>query len=104
MRRRYVIIGGELVDVTDAPPADMPVDSGALWGDTSYDGLRATDGTPIDTRTKHREYMRAKGLTTADDFKQTWAKDAEQRGRFYQGAPDPSRAHDIARAMEKRRG
>lgn len=46
----------------------------ALAGDRHYDGLAATDGTPINSRTKHREYMKANGLTMADDFKQTWAK------------------------------
>ena len=49
-----------------------PIDSGILWGDRGYEGLRTTDGVAIDTRTKHREYMRANGLTTMDDFKGTW--------------------------------
>ena len=43
-----------------------------------YDGLRATDGTPIDTRGRHRDYMKRNGLALADDFKGTWA-DAPKR-------------------------
>lgn len=51
----------------------------ALAGDRHYDGLQATDGTPINSRTKHREYMKANGLTMADDFKQTWKDAAKER-------------------------
>lgn len=72
----------------------------ALAGDRHYDGLRAPDGTDISSRTKHREYMRANNLTTADDFAGTWAKQAEQRAQVLAGA-DPTRAHDVARAVEK---
>ena len=57
----------------------------ALAGDRHYDGLRATDGTPIDTRTKHREYMKRHGLTTADDYKQTWAQAEKQREAYRTG-------------------
>lgn len=55
-------------------PERLPV-----FGDAHYDGLRATDGTPIDTKAKHRQYMRDKGLTTIDDYTQTWKKQEEQR-------------------------
>jgi hypothetical protein len=103
-RRRYVIIDGDLVDVTDAPAPKLDADSGALWSDKGYTNCRATDGTVLDTRTKHREYMRSRGLTTIDDFPQHFERAAEARARHFQGAPDPSRAHDIARAWEKRRG
>lgn len=51
----------------------------ALAGDRHYDGLVATDGTDISTRTKHREYMKRNGLTMADDFKGTWAKEQKER-------------------------
>lgn len=36
-----------------------------------YEGLRATDGTRIDTPRRHREYMKANGLAVDSDFKQT---------------------------------
>lgn len=34
----------------------------------AYSNLRATDGTPIDSRAKHREYMRAHGVALQSDF------------------------------------
>lgn len=46
----------------------------ALAGDRHYDGLCASDGSDISTRTKHREYMKRNGLTVADDYKGEWAK------------------------------
>lgn len=73
----------ELIEITDDYQAPMRTDSGALWGDRSYDGLKAPDGTDISSRTKHREYMKATGLTTADDFKDTWAQAKVQRERAY---------------------
>lgn len=51
----------------------------ALAGDRHYDGLAATDGTPINSRTKHRQYMKEKGLAMVDDFKQTWREAARDR-------------------------
>ena len=48
-----------------------------------YEGLRATDGADISSKAKHREYMRINGLTTADDYKETWAKAAEQRAAYF---------------------
>ena len=98
MRRRYVQIDGELVEVDRAGRA-LPVDSGALWGDRGYAGLRATDGTPIDSRTKHREYMRMHGLTTADDFTDEWRAAAARREAFYRRAADPERPGEIAHAI-----
>jgi hypothetical protein len=91
---------GELIEVTADHQSEMRTDSGALWGDRSYDGLKAPDGTDISSRTKHREYMKATGLTTADDFKQTWAKAQEQRERAYtQGGSFSKR--DIERAIHQ---
>ena len=57
----------------------------ALAGDRHYDGLRATDGSDISSRTKHREYMKSKGLTMADDFKGTWGAAAKEREALRSG-------------------
>lgn len=54
----------------------------AQFGDRHYDGLRATDGTPIDSRSKHREYMRRHGLTTTDDYTNTWKQAENERQKF----------------------
>jgi|SRR5262245_34014341 len=104
MRRRFIqLADGSLVEVGQAA-LDLPADAGALWGDAHYRDLRAPDGTPIDTRTKHRAYMRDRGLTTADDYTHEWRRAREEREAFYGRAPDPNRAYDIARAIEERRG
>lgn len=74
----------------------------ALAGDRHYDGLRATDGTDISTRAKHRDYMKSKGLTTVDDFSTTWKKQATEREARMAGA-DPTRKADIAQAIQQHR-
>lgn len=101
-RRRYIQDRqtGELIEVTADYQAPLRNDSGALWGDSSYDGLRATDGTDISSRTKHREYMKANNLTTVDDFQQSWAKAKESRERYYQSGGSIDRAA-IERAIYK---
>lgn len=66
----------------------------------SYKDLRATDGTDISSRAKHRAYMKARNLTTVDDFKDTWAKQAKERDARLAG-DDPSRSRDVARVIEQ---
>lgn len=48
-------------------------------GKFEYDGLRATDGTPIDSKTKHREYLKATGLAMASDFAESGEKYKAER-------------------------
>lgn len=91
---------GELIEVTSDYQAPMRNDAGALWGDRHYDGARATDGTDISTRSKHREYMRLNNVTTVDDFKDTWAKAREQRERLYTQGGTFSR-RDVERAIHQ---
>lgn len=90
---------GELMDRELSVVPGLAV-SNALAGDRHYDGLRATDGTDISSRAKHREYMKARNLTTVDDFKETWAKDAAARNARLAGS-DASRAQDVAAAVQK---
>jgi hypothetical protein len=103
MRRRWVQIDGELVEVgADYVPKSMTGarDSGALWNDRSYDGMRATDGADISSRTKHREYMRINNLTTVDDFSRQWAKQAEAR-KDYMTRGGSIQKKDIERAIHQ---
>lgn len=72
----------------------------AVASERHYDGLRAPDGSPIDTRAKHRAYMKANNVTTIDDFAGTWRKAAEERKARLAGE-DPQRARDIAEAVAK---
>lgn len=88
----------EMIEVTDDYMPEMRTDSGALWGDRHYDGAAAPDGTDISTRSKHREYMKRTGLTTADDFQESWAKAKVERERlFTEGGT--FRRQDIERAI-----
>lgn len=57
----------------------------ALAGDRHYDGLRAPDGTDISSRSKHAAYMKAKGLTTVDDFGGQWKQTAKEREEIRKG-------------------
>jgi hypothetical protein len=91
---------GELIEVTADYQPEMRTDSGALWGDRSYEGMKAPDGTDISTRTKHREYMKANGVTTMDDFKDTWAQAKVSRERYMTEGGSFKRA-DIERAIHK---
>jgi len=90
----------ELIEVTDDYQPALSADSGALWGDRSYDGLRATDGTDISTRSKHQAYMKANNLTTIDDYKDTWAKAQAQREHYRQHGGTYNR-RDIERAIHQ---
>lgn len=75
---------------------------GLLWNDRNYNELRATDGADISSRSKHREYMRAHGLATADDYRETWRKEEQRRTEYRTtGKGGAVRAEDVARAMEQ---
>ena len=101
-RRRYIQDRhtGELIEVSQDHQAALRNDAGVLWGDRHYDGARATDGTDISTRTKHREYMAAHGLTTVDDYKETWAQAQAARESYYRNGGS-IRREDVARAMHQ---
>jgi len=72
----------------------------ALAGDRHYDGMRTLDGVDVSTRTKHREYMKQRGLTTMDDYRSEWRKAAEDRAKAVEGV-DPSRRRDVVEAIER---
>lgn len=72
-------------------------------GDSHYDGCRGPQGEDLTSRTKHRNFLKATGYTTADDYTETWAKAAEERAK--PSAGDRERRDQIGRAlyeMEKR--
>jgi hypothetical protein len=89
-------------------PADRRIDgpSGDGWrfSDRLYSAnpFKAHDGTVIDSKRKHREYMKRHGLASADDFKGTWADAAKKRADVFTGKHDrEARREAVARAMEK---
>ena len=91
-------------------PGPRRVDgSGDGWrfSDRLYSGspFKAHDGTVIDSKKKHREYMRRHNLGTVDDFKGTWDKARQRREDVFTGRADrEARREAVARALEVRRG
>lgn len=102
-RRRFVWDPDlkELVEVST--DYDQPArNDGSLWNDRHYENLQATDGTDISSRAKHREYMKRNGLTTADDFKQEWAKAEKRRDEYRTGKGHGAVTRDdIGRAIHQ---
>jgi hypothetical protein len=81
------------------PPTGRGIDP---VGDRLYEGLRASDGTDISTRTKHREYMRRHGLTTMDDFRDTWDRAEKEREAYRTtGKGGAVSSNDIAREWDR---
>lgn len=103
-RRRFVWSQeqGKLVEITAdyVAPSRQNTDA-TLWGDRGYDGLKATDGADISSRTKHREYMKKNDLTTADDFKNEWDKAAKDRADYFQGRKGTITKRDIEQAIDQ---
>lgn len=76
-----------MVEVDDSwteTPRRAPVGTEELV----YGKLRATDGTVLDTRRKHREYMRQHGYAVASDFTETWARAEREREGIRRGEND----------------
>lgn len=83
--------------------------SGDGWrfSDRIYSGkpFKAPDGTVIDSRKKHRDYMKRAGVTTMDDFKGDWDRAAKHREDVFAGRNDKAaRREALARAIEKHSG
>jgi hypothetical protein len=78
---------GRMVEGPGPRRVDGPSGDGWRFSDRHYSGkpFVGKDGTVIDSRKKHREYMKRHGLATMDDFKETWAKAREKREAFYTG-------------------
>lgn len=98
----YPTDGSDPVEVTpgSARSRGMLTDA-VLWNDRAYQDM---GDARFNSRASHREYMRQRGLTTVDDYRIEFQRKAQERERFYRSAPDPSRAHDLARALERHRG
>lgn len=65
----------------------------------------ATDGTLINTRRRHREYMQANGLAMASDYTEAWKLGAKRREDFFAGRHKHEGLREaIGRAVDKVRG
>jgi hypothetical protein len=86
-------------------PGPRRVDgSGDGWrfSDRLYSGtpFKAHDGTIIDSKKKHAEYMKRHSLTTADDFTGEWEQARKRREAVYTGQHDKERRREeVARAI-----
>jgi hypothetical protein len=91
---------GVKVYVKGEEPPPAYADSGALWGDLNYRETKGPMGEDLSTRTKHRQFMAERGLTTADDFTNFWAVKAKERDDFHRtGGDHKARREHIERAI-----
>jgi hypothetical protein len=76
----YDPVQKKLVRAEDYRPPDRALDA-PIMVDRFYENTKATDGTDIGSRAKHRAYMKANGLASADDFSPGWyaARRSEQK-------------------------
>lgn len=95
---RYDPESGEMIETTAPQRQRSAAAAGALWNDSQYHGMRATDGSDISSRKKHREYMKRHGLTTSDDYTATWSKAKEARERYMRSGGSV-RKQDVLQAI-----
>ena len=53
-----------------------------------YEGLQATDGTPIDTRARYHAYLKQTGAAAPGDFVETLAQKKAEREAFFKEGGD----------------
>jgi hypothetical protein len=96
--------------MVEGPGQSRTQGSGDGWrfSDRNYSGtpFKAPDGTVINSKAKHRAYMKRTGLTTADDYASEWRRKAEERAAFYEGRGYDKRARReaVERAWSKQNG
>jgi len=101
-RRRFVYFDGVAVEVTRDFVQEPARHDEVLWNDRSYDNMKATDGTDISSRAKHKAYMKEKGWTTADDFKSEFSPEGQKRlVEQRRNAINSSRKAQIIEAYQK---
>jgi len=96
---------GEMVEGPAPRRVDGPSGDGWRYSDRLYSAspFKAHDGTIIDTKKKHREYMKRHNLTTIDDMTGVWEKAAKEREKFFKGQHDTEqRRRDIIDAINRR--
>lgn len=93
---------GELIEVSsdyvDTEGRGTAADS-ILWNDRNYQDM---GDKRFVSRKQHRDYMRHKGITTVDDFTETFRRNEQKRMDIRKGI-DPTRKSDIARAIHQLR-
>jgi len=99
MRRRFRYSAelDKMFEVTDDYISPGPI----VHDDRQFQGLRATDGTDISSRTKQREYMKRNDLVPMEEFKGEWSKAAKARADYFQGRTGSVNKSDIAGAISQ---
>jgi hypothetical protein len=73
-----------------------------VMSESHYEGLRSTDGVPIDTRKRHRDYMRANNLCLADEIKPDVERAQRERAAVRDGVANVgARREALIRALER---
>ena len=105
-RRRFIYPrdGGEPFEVGAdyvAEPDRQTTDA-CLWGDRGYENLPSENGPAINSRSRHREYMRRNGVTTMDDFKDQWKRQEKTRDDYRTtGKGGAVTRDDVGRAIHR---
>lgn len=104
-RRRYIQdpVTLELVEVTESSSVASRVGDSALWGDRHYANTTGPNGEDLSSRSKHRAFMKATGLTTTDDFSSDWSRAKESRENYQRNGGSISRG-DVQRAISRLKG
>lgn len=80
-RGRFVYRDGALVNVDD-DWTDAETRAQTATEELIYSGAKATDGTPVNTRKRHREYLKQNGLCMASDYSPEYqANEAARKDR-----------------------
>jgi hypothetical protein len=86
---------GELVRADEYRPPELalnaPICAGRFYENTAAttcDEQSRVLKVDIGTRQRHREFMRQRGLTTADDYTKTWEQAAKERKQFFTDGGD----------------
>jgi hypothetical protein len=90
----YDAVAGQVVEV-GADWEERGRETGHKSEEEIYGSLTATDGSDISTRRRHREYMKANGLSLADDFKGHWEDAAKKREAVLSGEADRKERREL---------
>ena len=105
MSKFYVVRDGELVDVTEAVRA-APEPRVHLQTDKGFENLRTVEGHDVSSRTKWKDYMKARGVVPASEFTSEWARAEKIRAEIKAGTNaeyNRKRREAVARAVHASR-
>jgi len=99
-QKLLVQVSGDWKPTKRTDAVDRYVEDARLYGNG---GVAPGTNVLINTKRRHREYMRQHGLTTADDCKETWAKAEAERERVRAFGTDPAITSGYERKPDKAR-